>query len=170
MTAKGHVLLALPFALFGAKQLGFSPICTTLFIFLVLLGALFPDIDEPKSTIGRKFWFMSWPIKLLSHIIPLLKHRGITHLFLVPFSLSITALYWENIWLGGFTLGWLLHTFGDLITMGGIRGYFYPFWSNRKIVFLPDALRFYTGGGAEQILIAFLVLVNGYLVYAWVRV
>lgn len=162
--------MALPFAILGVNQLEFTPTGTTLFIFLILLGSLFPDIDEPKSTIGRKFWFISWPIKLLSHILPFLKHRGITHLFLVPFSLSIVALYWGNIWLGGFALGWLLHTFGDLITIGGIRGYFYPFWSNRKIVLLPYVLRFYTGRGAEQILITFLVLLNGYLVYALVLI
>ena len=170
MTAKGHVLVALPFALFGAKQLEFTPTGTAFFIFLVLLGSLFPDIDEPKSYIGRRFWFMSWPIKLLSHIIPPLKHRGLTHLFLVPLFLSIVAAYWKNIWLGGFAFGWFVHTLGDLITVGGIQGYFYPFLANRKIVLLPYALRFYTGGSAEKIVIISLVLLNIYLVYAWVQV
>jgi len=145
--------------------LEFSSMGMALFIFLVLFGSLFPDIDEPNSYIGRRFWFMSWPIKLLSHLFPFLKHRGITHLFLVPVSLGIAAFYGENIWLGGFAIGWLLHTLGDLITVGGIRGYFYPFFSTRKIVLLPYPLRFYTRGVAEQILIFFLLLLNGYVVY-----
>jgi len=154
----------------GAKQLEFLPMGTALFIFLVLFGSLFPDIDEPNSYIGRKFWFMSWPIKFLSHILPFLKHRGLTHLFLVPISLGMVAFYGKNIWLGGFALGWLLHTLGDLITVGGIGGYFYPFWSNRKIVLLPYPLRFYTGGGAEKIVIMCLVCLNAYLVYVYIQV
>ena len=113
---------------------------------------------------------MSLPIKLLSHILPLLKHRGLTHLFLVPLFLSIVAIYWKNIWFAGFALGWFVHTLGDLITVGGIQGYFYPFFANRRIALLPYALRFYTGGSAEKIVIISLALVNIYLVYAWVQV
>lgn len=166
MTAKGHVLLALPLAIFGAKSFGFGQMGGALFVFLIILGALFPDIDEPKSYIGRKFWFLSWPIKGLSRIIPPLKHRGITHILMIPFSIFIVAVFFENIWLAGFAIGWLIHTIGDLITVGGIQGYFYPFWSSRKIVLLPNFLRFYTGGVAEQILIGLLACLNSYFVYA----
>lgn len=64
-----------------------------------VLGSLLPDIDKKESTIGRKLWFISWPIyffrliiKLFANIFPEgkarkaleeldedLGHRGIAH-------------------------------------------------------------------------------------------
>jgi inner membrane protein len=165
LTAKGHVLLALPFAIEGLNYFGIRSLDGIWLTITIVVGALFPDIDEPKSYIGRRFWFMSWPIKLLSKIMPPLKHRGLTHLFFVPLSMGIIAHYFENIWLGGFALGWFLHTVGDLITVGGIQGYLFPFWSNKKMVLLPDSMRFYTGGIVEKVLISILAVMNGYLIF-----
>lgn len=163
MTAKGHVLLATPLAIIGVDYLALDQIDSALFILSVAVGALFPDIDEPGSNIGRRFWFLSWPVKALSIFIPAFKHRGVTHFFLIPVILMLISVGFHNIWLAGFALGWLLHTAGDLVTIGGINGYFYPLWSNQKIVLLPDGFRFYTGSFTEKLIIAFLMLLNGYL-------
>jgi inner membrane protein len=163
MTAKGHVLLAMPLAIVGVDYLALNQINGALFIISVTIGALFPDIDEPGSYIGRRLWFMSWFVKILSLFFPYLKHRGVTHFFVIPFTMIIVATFFKNIWLAGFALGWLLHTVGDLLTVGGIRGYLYPLWPNQKIVLLPDGIRFYTGKFAEQVFNTTLLLFNGYL-------
>lgn len=163
MTAKGHVLLALPLAILGASHLGFTHLKAGLFIAVVCIGVLAPDIDEGGSFIGRQLWFLSFIVKILSFFLPAFKHRGITHIFLIPISMIIFASVIHNVWIAGFALGWLLHTAGDMLTVGGIKGYLYPLWPNEKIVLLPDVFRFYTGGFAEQVLIGFLMILDGWM-------
>lgn len=163
MTAKGHVLLALPFGLLMANSFGMENIELFVFLALVATGALFPDIDESGSYIGRRFWFLTWLIKALSVFIPAFKHRGVTHFFLIPALLMLTSVGLHNVWIGGFAIGWLMHTVGDLVTIGGINGYLYPLWPKQKIVLLPNGWRFYTGSFTEKFIIAFLMLLNGYL-------
>lgn len=167
MTAKGHVLIALPFAIIGVERLGFSNFGEWLFVSTVITGALIPDIDEPGSYFGRRFWFLSWPIKILGAVFPLLKHRGVTHYFLVPAILMVMGVFFHNVWIAAFGFGWFLHTIGDLMTVGGIRGYFYPLWPGQKIVLLPDGMRFYTNGFTERILNTTLFVINGYLIFSY---
>ncbi|TDA67315.1 hypothetical protein E0765_03585 [Sulfuricurvum sp. IAE1] len=163
MTAKGHVLLALPPSIIWAQTLGLSGIEAGALIAAVAAGSLFPDVDEPNSFIGRRLMFMSWTIKILSLFFPTFRHRGVTHIFLVPLSIILIGSAFENILVAAFGLGWLMHTVGDLITVGGVRGYFYPLWPDQKIVLLPDGFRFYTNGFIEHFFNTFLLLINGYL-------
>lgn len=167
MTAKGHVLLALPVVLYAGQSMGLDRLDSILFAAAALLSVLAPDIDEPGSYIGRRFWFLSWPIKALSFLFPSFKHRGITHIFLIPFLMILIASLSRNITLAGFGLGWMLHTVGDMLTIGGIKGYLYPLWPDKKIVLLPDGFRFRTGGFAENILIFILLILNAYGTYAY---
>ena len=87
-----------------------------LFVFLVTLFSSLPDIDHPKSKIGRKLFFISWPISLV------FKHRGFFHsifppliLFFVFNSLNISFLAFS------IALGYISHLIGDSLTKEGIN-------------------------------------------------
>jgi inner membrane protein len=166
MTAKGHVLLAVPAALTPVLlEMDFSPQLTAIWLAAVGLGAVFPDIDEPNSYIGRRLTMISVPISMA------VEHRGLTHIFATSliFVAAAVVLYflfstfWGIVALG-FGIGWLMHTAGDLLTIGGIRGYFRPL-SNKTIWLTPKFLRFRTGGAVETVLIAALFALDCYLGY-----
>ncbi len=163
MTARGHILLALPGGMIAANSFGIDKTTAPFFIGAVLLGSLAPDIDEPGSWIGRRLWFLAWPIKLIALVAPSLRHRGVTHFLILPIAMMVISVFLHNVLLAAFAIGWLMHTVGDLLTVGGIRGYFYPLLRDKKIVLLPDGFRFYTGGVVESALITLLLGVNGYI-------
>jgi len=163
VTAKGHILLSLPFALLASNVMNINHIETMAFISTVVAGALFPDIDEPGSYIGRKLWFLAWPIKILAQFIPMFRHRGATHFLIIPLMLMLLSYFIENIMLTAFAVGWIAHTVGDMLTVTGIRGYFYPILPDTRIRLLPEPIAFQTGGIIESILIFGLIFVNGFL-------
>lgn len=163
MTAKGHVLLALPFALLASNVMNINHIETMVFTSTVVAGALFPDIDEPGSYIGRKLWFLAWPIKILAQFIPMFRHRGATHFLIIPLMLMLLSYFIENIMLTAFAVGWIAHTVGDMLTVTGIRGYFYPILPDARIRLLPEPIAFQTGGIIEGLLIFGLIFINGFL-------
>lgn len=163
MTAKGHVSLALPVAFIGAAYLNLTGLQAIVFIFIISVFSLFPDIDEPGSYIGRRLGFLSIVIKILSYFFPAFKHRGVTHYFVVPFIISVIALIAHNVYIAAIGVGIFLHTVGDMLTKGGINGYFYPFMKNKKIGLLPVEYRFYTGSIAETLVVLVLSILNFYL-------
>lgn len=160
MTARGHVLLALPFASLGAHVFGLQKVDYFIFVSIVAIASLLPDVDEVNSYAGRRLWWMSWLIKLLGTFFPSFRHRGITHLFIIPIALAAIAYYFKSVWIAAFAIGWLAHTIGDLMTVGGIVGYFSPFATNKKVNILPKELRFYTGSATEHTLIVILFISN----------
>lgn len=160
MTAKGHVALAFPFGVYGAYYFGLTGIEASTYVMLVLLSSLAPDIDEPGSWIGRRLWFLSWPIKILGIFFPTFKHRGVTHLFAVPLMIAIIGYMIGNVWVIGIGIGWFAHTLGDLITAGGIVGYFYPLFPDKRIRIMSKHLPIYTGGIIEHIIIIVLMIID----------
>ncbi|MGX2982386.1 metal-dependent hydrolase [Helicobacter sp. 23-1045] len=122
----------------------------TLLLPLILLGSLLPDIDEPKSFIGRKF-------PLISRIFSIsFSHRGFTHFLIFPLIFVVVGavLAHEIITPCFFALsyGIFLHQIGDMMTISGIPHYFFPI-SRKKAVLLPQFLRFRTGSIAEKIIL-----------------
>lgn len=121
-----------------------SPSIETLSFYLsgVALGSLFPDIDEPQSSIGR---YVSKLFPFIPIIIKyLFGHRGITHQFIF-FLAPLTLLFitedllepYQFTFLLAFLIGILLHQIGDMLSgskiyKGGIKNYFYPFIINDK--------------------------------------
>lgn len=79
------------------------------------LAGLLPDIDHPKSTIGRRLWLISRPLDLL------IDHRGITHTALLAVLLAL--LCWRflpyplALALAG---GYAAHLAADMLTKTGI--------------------------------------------------
>jgi membrane-bound metal-dependent hydrolase YbcI (DUF457 family) len=103
---------------------------------IFLMGALFPDIDHPKSMIGRWFFFLK------------LTHRKETHSLPVIFGLMILGMfalfvkdpsYFFNYWIFvlAFTAGQISHVVLDLYNLFGVY-LFWPF-SSKRISFRDKA-------------------------------
>lgn len=165
MLAKTHITFALSLTSVGVFVIHpFLPIESAhllIFYFAVAFGAIFPDIDEPHSKIGRMFIGVSHLMNVI------FGHRGFTHSlsFIIVLILLLMLLcsfesfsafvngFYENA-LGflvfGFILGNLLHLLGDMMTLSGVP-LFLPFKS-KKYFALPKVLRFRTSGLADQVI------------------
>lgn len=117
----------------------------------VILGSLLPDIDHPKSWLGRRLWFISAPLSLL------IGHRGLTHSLLAAAALTFMLIVYGEIagyLVASLCIGYLTHMAGDFVTKGGIP----VFWPVKQRFSMPI---FNTGSLAEFFaiicLIAFLV-------------
>jgi len=168
MTAKGHVALA------SAVTLSYFYVdnvsITTLpyfeyFLFAILFGSLFPDIDEPESYIGNK-------LKVISIVMSsIFKHRTFTHYLIFPLVLALIAFFYidntfNKVTILGFAIGILLHDIGDMLTKGGIKGFSWPIFPNTRIALLPYFLRFKTFSIEESVLIYLgLIPLNVFLVF-----
>ena len=158
MTAPGHILLAT--AVVGIVEYIFHIPVNVYFLIGVSLGAVLPDIDEPKSLIGRKLAPLAFILRLFN-----LKHRTLSHsiifalLFLIP---GLFLPYPYNAIVLGVGTGAVLHCVGDLLTISGLKYFLYPF--KTELHLLPEKMRFRTGGLVEQVLILGLVGIN-YIIY-----
>ncbi|KRW83721.1 metal-dependent hydrolase [Marinobacter sp. P4B1] len=113
----------------------------------VVLGSLLPDIDHPKSWLGRRLIFISGPLSLL------IGHRGITHSLIATIALVVALLWWGQ--LGGYLvaslcIGYLGHLAGDFLTKGGIP----VFWPIKRRFAMPI---FSTGGVIEFLFVVAVV-------------
>lgn len=126
---------------------------------LMLLGSIFPDIDNNQTLLGKIF-------KPLTFWIP---HRTITHC-IYPIILLITlSIYFDSMYLFSFTMGYFLHIWEDSFSKMGIawwrpfKGYIeYPngakvkrrrFLGKRKYVYKVGSRR-------EKIFQSYMVAVN----------
>ncbi len=98
----------------------FNPKNQILFIILVLFGSALPDIDQPKSQVGKNFKIIGW----------LFKHRGIFHSIFMALLISF-GFYFLTGYFSAFLLGYLSHLITDALTVAGVS-FFYPI-SNFKI-------------------------------------
>ncbi|AHJ12972.1 putative membrane protein [Sulfurospirillum multivorans DSM 12446] len=165
MTAKGHMLLASTIT-FGAltyvKQHYpiYSPsslVSVVIILSGIIVGSIFPDIDEDESYIGNK-------LKLFSVVISsLFKHRTFTHYLITPIlCLTLTYFFVEphsytQLFFYSFSIGILMHDLGDMLTNGGIRGFFFPLFPNTRIALLPSFLRFGTFSLTEYVFIGLIL-------------
>ena len=165
MTAKGHTTLA-SFSLLTIGAYSNIPIDTfTIFYFGGLVGSLLPDIDEKQSYIGRK-------LKVVSFIISfIVSHRTFTHYLIFPILVFLYGFYFlegiSKVFTVGLAVGILLHDLGDMLTKGGIVGFFWPILAKTRVALLPKPLRFYTGSFQEKILTMTLLVSNIAMGYAY---
>src|SRR3989344_6608238 len=91
-----------------------------LFLTIVTLMSALPDIDTPKSKIGRKFPLVSYP---LSWIV---RHRGITHSIFPIMGIYLLFRYFNLNYLGlAIVIGYITHLIGDGISKEGVN-FLYP--------------------------------------------
>ena len=170
MTFKTHIVSSLVVGLATAKYLGnhiglhiHSDFEFSIYLLAVAFGAVFPDIDEPNSFIGRKFGIFS---QIFSTFF---KHRGITHtVIIILFYLGVLSLfvlaYYSNplykIAGIGFVVGNIGHILGDSSTKSGVP-LLYPLY-DKNFGILPKRFRYVTGGTIEYVFVlpAFLMILT----------
>lgn len=124
VTGANHQVFGIAFSLSLGVLFGFpflvNPMANIsaviLFVAAVSVGAIFPDIDHPRSRMGR----MMWPVSLV--VSKIFGHRGITHslfggslvLWGASYLLGGLTIPWY-----GFALGYLSHLIGDMCTPAG---------------------------------------------------
>jgi len=94
---------------------------TVLFLLMVLLGSVLPDLDQPRSKIS--FWsgFIGVIVNAFS------KHRGFLHSLPFFFVISfMVGYFWNPVYGLGLFVGCCAHLLGDVITPQGVK-MFYPF-------------------------------------------
>lgn len=146
MMFRTHLAFGFLIGLLSLKILDVShPI---IFLVLVTLFSSLPDIDHPKSKIGRKFFFISWPISII------FKHRGFFHSLFPPLILFFVFYYFNLIFLAfAIAIGYISHLLGDALTKEGIN-FLHPLSTFR----IQGPLR--TGAMIETILFALIVVAD----------
>ena len=114
------------------------------FIIMVLVATIIPDLDTNRSHYGRNPVFA--PLQAIT------SHRGFIHSFTTAFVLAaITAIWWP-IASFGFFIGYSIHLIMDSFTREGIQ----PFWPFKWVSNGPVR----TGGKIEEILFIGVVIID----------
>lgn len=130
------------------------------FVLACVFGALLPDIDEPSSTVGKKFPYIAYPIKIF------FGHRTITHNAVVSMIIIIFGYISNYIYLIAFGLGMFIHIMQDSMTYQGVRGAFFPFQKYYyNFVLLPRVFRFAVGSIREYIIFTASCIYIVYIAY-----
>ncbi|MDP4086578.1 MAG: metal-dependent hydrolase [Bacillota bacterium] len=125
-----------------------------IFMIFILIGSILPDLDHPKSKLGRK-------VPIFSHLMYwIFGHRKVTHSLLfvgivgVGSFLGAFILKWSFFYAFGLTLGVFSHLMGDFLTNSGIP-LLYPLEKHYKCPFT-----FQTSGFIEKIVGLVITLLN----------
>ena len=123
------------------------------FLLIVVLVGVLPDIDHPKSFIGKRLRGLS---DFISFIFG---HRGFFHsIFIVLVIVLVLDYFMLSEYSVAFSLGYLSHLVGDMFTRSGVA-FLYPF-SEFKIKGIVKV-----DGFLEEVL--FVLLVLGCLWLIW---
>lgn len=125
-----------------------------LFVLIAALFSILPDIDKPKSKIGRKN-------KIISGIIGFVfGHRGIFHSIYIPLILLLIFYSSINNEMGiAILIGYFSHLAADALTKQGIRP-FYP------LINIKISGFFKTNSLLEKIFFLILVFLDAVLLLA----
>lgn len=131
-------------------------------LILVRVGAILPDIDHPKSTIGRFFPTTS------AYIKKTFGHRSITHSFIGIIIVTV-LLYTPLMYLGVSTqygywvvLGYISHLISDSLTPTGVK-WFYPSKEKTALGWIT------TGSKKEEVFALFTGLVTLWQVLEYIQ-
>ncbi len=115
MIKRTHLVIGLAIALY------FLPLVNhkILFIPIILISSLMPDIDSAFSQVGRKKIFR--PVQMV------FTHRGPLHSYTAAAFFSLVFAFFYPIFALPFFLGYSFHLFADSFTINGIK----PFWPFR---------------------------------------
>ena len=148
MTAQGHLLFSVTCVLL-AHKVELTPALADASLWhivpMALASALLPDLDHPRSLLGRQLPWISGPLSRL------FGHRGFTHsLLAVGMGAVKDALI----------VGYLSHLLGDWLTPMGIP----LLWPWRRRFRLPG-LPLKSGGGYERAFCLLTLALAGYWVH-----
>lgn len=138
-----------------------SHLGTQMLLFGGLVGSLLPDIDHPRSWIGRRIPMISIPLSAL------VGHRGITHSLLAILTTAFVGIMGLTRWgmdlgqwaplVAGLCLGYASHLFGDWASNSGIP----LLWPLPKRFRSPVV--FCTGGIEERIMAIAMWIGSAYM-------
>jgi inner membrane protein len=116
MMARSHVIVGLATWIAAAPALHLPPLGPA-YIGLVVAGSLLPDIDHPKSWVGRR----TRPIS--TTIASIFSHRGITHSAIAVIGLATLLLHagYHHGGVSALVVGYLSHLAADMLTPQGLR-------------------------------------------------
>ena len=116
MMARSHVVVGLT-AWVAAAPLLHIPTLNPIYLTLVVAGSLLPDIDHPKSWVGRR----TRPIS--TAIAATFSHRGITHSAIAVIGLAALLLHagYRRAGISALVIGYLSHLAADMLTPQGLR-------------------------------------------------
>lgn len=123
MTAPTHIAFSLLCGSIGSADYLASAVCA--------VGALLPDIDHPRSSIGRVFFFVSHPLNRR------FGHRGLIHSFFVWTPLLIAGIAARSPILQWLAIGALSHVLIDCYNTSGVRA-LTPFSDKSIVLFKRD--------------------------------
>jgi inner membrane protein len=115
-----------------------------LFLALVMISTLIPDIDSSRSSMGKKIVFR--PLQMMS------EHRGIMHSITMCVILSVAIVLIYPFAALPFFLGYSFHLIADSFTIQGIK----PFWPQKSVSKGPVR----TGGQVEKAVLVVFVIVD----------
>ena len=119
------------------------------FVIMVLLATMIPDLDTHNSSYGRHLIFR--PLQFF------VRHRGIIHSFTTAAIVScLIALKWP-VASFGFFVGYSIHLFCDSFTKDGIQ----PFWPLKWKSSGP----LITGGRFEEMLFLAMIFINLFIFF-----
>ena len=131
MMFKTHLAFGILLALLTFNY--FDNINKYLFVLITVVSAIFLDIDEENSFIGRR-------TKPLSSLInTMFKHRGFIHSFLFISIISILIWFFSGNYYIPFLIGTLGHLFLDSLTVAGVR-ILYPLKFRTRFVFKTGSI------------------------------
>lgn len=125
----------------------------------VVAGSLLPDIDHPKSWLGRRLLPISVPLTML------VGHRGVTHSLLAVVAMAFVLTFYGSVAGGVVTalcIGYVVHLAGDFVTNSGIP----LFWPIKRRYRLPLAT---TGGIVEPVIVLAVVAWAGVVQWGALR-
>lgn len=130
MKFQTHIVGGVILGLFCSYSLDYPTASTVIYYGGIITGSLLPDIDHPKSYIGKKIRPISKSLNKL------FGHRTFTHsLFTVIIFLEISRNTQYHPLSVGLTLGIISHILLDLITPQGVA-LFYPLSKKRHKLIL----------------------------------
>ena len=155
MTAPTHIVFSLLSAA-SAFSLASTPLHKDVpALGCAILGGILPDIDTPRSSVGRVAPFFSESIERRWG------HRTVTHSLLALLGLGVAALplmLYQEAWFAALVIGYAGHLVADCTTKSGVS-LFYP---HPAICVFPagDRYRIHTGPllGEGALLVVLLVL------------
>ncbi len=143
--ARSHVIVGLAAWVAAAPVLHLSPV-DPIYLGAAMFGALLPDIDHPRSWVGRR----SKPVSTVMAAV--LGHRGITHSAVAVAGL-VALLAHSGSQRGAasaLAIGYLSHLAADLLTPRGLR----LAWPLRRTWGVPLCR---TGSAAEPMIVLLLL-------------
>ncbi len=180
LTVKGKKLIAKNHMAFASALTLSAVIATDLYVQFtlteniiiycsIIFGSLLPDIDEPESYIGKRMKFIS----LITNSV--MKHKTFTHYLITPLLIILLGMYavdghYGKLVVISIGIGCLLHDMGDMFTMNGIKGFFFPFFNKTNIVLAPKFLRFQTNSSTEYFVMYFIMIpINIIISVYWIN-